>query len=61
MTYARKQGDVNEYTTNYYIINPKSITLDTLYGYADPVSKEWTEGILAEIYRKCATNRAMER
>jgi dynein heavy chain len=32
-----------------------------MFGYADPVSKEWTEGILAEIYRKCANNTSKDR
>jgi dynein heavy chain len=40
----------------YHVLNPKAITLSQMYGYSDPVSKEWTEGVLAEIYRKCATS-----
>jgi hypothetical protein len=27
-----------------------------MYGYLDAISKEWTEGVLAEIFRRCATN-----
>ena len=27
-----------------------------LYGYSDPVSKEWTEGVLADIFRRCSTS-----
>ena len=29
------------------IINPKAITSDQLYGYSDPISKEFTDGVLA--------------
>ena len=54
---ARKEGDVNEFPTHYYVINPKSISIHKLYGYADPISKEWTEGILPEVYRNGANNR----
>ena len=32
-----------------------------MYGYSDPVSKEWTEGVLAEIYRRCATSTLLDR
>ncbi|KAL4429302.1 hypothetical protein ABPG74_002288 [Tetrahymena malaccensis] len=62
LTYAcKKLGSLDELPTNYYIINPKSISLNFLYGYSDPVSKEWTEGVLAEVYRKCATATVPDR
>lgn len=43
------------FNLQYYVINPKSVTIPQIYGYSDPISKEWTEGVLAEIFRKCAT------
>ncbi|EGR32330.1 hypothetical protein IMG5_087930 [Ichthyophthirius multifiliis] len=62
MTFANKKlGSNEELPTNYYIINPKSISINNLYGFSDPISKEWTEGILAEVYRKCATANVPDR
>ena len=36
------------------MINPKSITLSQLYGSFDPISKDFTDGILGQIFRRCA-------
>ena len=37
-----------------YVVNPKSITLDQLYGYPDPSTHDWVDGVLSHIIRNCA-------
>ena len=42
-------GVENFVKTNYHILNPKSITMDQLYGAMDVASGEWTDGVAAKI------------
>jgi dynein heavy chain len=37
------------------------VSINNLYGFSDPISKEWTEGILSDVYRACATNTSTDR
>lgn len=39
---------------NTHVINPKALTIKQIYGYSDPISKEWTEGVLGEVFRRCS-------
>lgn len=39
-----------------YVIDPKAISKDELYGTLDPTTREWTDGLFTHILRKIIDN-----
>ena len=37
--------------TKLYVINPKAISVSELYGVLDPTTRDWTDGLLSNIFR----------
>ncbi|XP_054015460.1 dynein axonemal heavy chain 3-like [Hylaeus anthracinus] len=58
---GKRRAVMREFHTVYKIINPKAITLDQLYGNFDPVSHEWSDGVLANIFREFAQSFSVDR
>ena len=58
---SKRRAVMKEHRTSYRIINPKAITMGQLYGSFDPVSHEWSDGVLANTFREFAAPLSSER
>ena len=57
---AETDPSFEELKVEAYVINPKSVSLAQLYGHYDPISQEFTDGVLGAIFRFCASKTPLE-
>jgi dynein heavy chain len=57
-----KLGDTENYEKVILdILNPKSITKDSMYGFVDPATQEWNDGVLPIIVMACCRDETVDK
>ena len=51
---AKEHGEDGFQVVRTYVLNPKSVSMNELYGAFDLATFEWTDGILSNVFRSCA-------